>query len=207
MVMKNSTHYYFAVTVMLGDILLFNPLSVFEKLLIIPYVVLGGILALVPNKLEKWLCIDRTTAICTDRCRHPLTHHPIIVVVLLWVFSTIPIIPSYVRIYQLLTRLVLLAYGSHLILDMMTPEGLPLGLTPTLFCQDHMKNYVFNDPDRPRKRLRIYHISRDSSNFNQKLTLTSKLIFLVYCFILIIELNQNPEVLAPLTLFLERGIP
>ena len=183
--MKNSTHYYFAVAVMLGDILLINPLSVLEKLLIIPYVILGGTLAFLPNKLEKWLCIDQVTAICTDRCRHPLTHHPAIVVVLLWIFSIIPIIPSYMRIYRLLTRLVLLAHSSHLLLDMINPEGLPLGFTPTLFFQDRMKNYAFNDATKSRKRLCIFHISRDSSNINHKLTLTSKLIVLIYCLLIL----------------------
>jgi hypothetical protein len=205
--MKNSTHFFFAIAVMLGDILLFNPLSVLEKLLILPCVVLGGILAFLPNKLERWLCIDQKTVTCTDRCRHPLTHHPAIVVILLWGFSVIPIATPYVRPYQLLTRLVLLAYGSHLFLDMINTEGIPLGITPTLFCQDQMKNYVFNDITKSRKRLRFFHISRDSNGINHRLTLVSKIVVFVYCFILVVELNRNPEILASLAPFLERGIP
>ncbi|MFX1518254.1 MAG: hypothetical protein ACFFC6_18310, partial [Promethearchaeota archaeon] len=68
-------------------------------------------------------------------------------------------------------------------------------------------NYVFNDITKSRKRLRFFHISRDSNSVNHRLTLVSKIVVLVYVFILIVELNRNPEVLTSLTIFLERGIP
>jgi hypothetical protein len=202
--MKNSTHYYFAVAIILVDIVLFNPLSMFEKLFTLPFVILAGYVALVPNKLERWLCIDRKTHTCTERCRHPLTHHPIIVFILLWLFSLISITPQYVSMYQLLTRIILLAYGSHLVLDVLTPEGLPLGRTPTLFYQDHTKNYTFNITTKSRKRLRFFHgaFSRDNSNINHKITLASKLIVLLYCFMLILEINRNLEILATIDQFL-----
>lgn len=198
--MKNITHYYFAVAIILVDIWLLDPLSSLEKLLLFPVMIGAGSLTLLPNKLEKWLCIDRKTRTCTERCRHPLTHHPVLVFVLIWIFGLIPITPPYFRVYHLLAKMILLAIGSHLVLDMLTPEGLPLGLTPTVFCQDDTKNYSFNDITKPRMRLRLFQgiFSRDSSNANRNIILTSKLILLVYCFVLVLEITYNPEILTTL---------
>lgn len=198
--MKNTTHYYFAVAIILIDIWFLNPLSTLEKLLLSPVVIGAGSLTLLPNKLENWFCIDRKTRTCTDRCRHPLTHHPGLVLVLIWIFEMIPILPQYYQLYHLLTRMILLSFSSHLILDLLTPEGLPLGLTPTLFCQDEMKNYSFNDTTRPRMRLRLFQgiVSRDSSNVNRKITLASKLILLAYSVVLLLGIISDPEMIISL---------
>ena len=195
--MKNATHFYFAVAIILTDLWLLNSISLLEKAILIPVVIGAGSLSLLPNKLEAWLCIDQKTHTCADRCRHPLTHHPGILLGFIWLFDILPVLPQYYHLYHLLTRMILLSFSSHLILDLLTPEGLPLGRTPTLFCQDEMKNYSFNDTTRPRLRLRLFQgiVSRDSSNVNRKITFISKLVLLVYSVGLGLGILSDPEMI------------
>jgi hypothetical protein len=198
--MRNITHYYFAVAIILIDIWVLNPVSPLEKLFLSPVVIGAGFLALLPNKLDAWFCIDRKTRTCTERCRHPLTHHPGFLLGLIWCFEILPVLPQYYQLYHLLTRMILISFSSHLVLDLLTPEGLPLGRTPTLFCQDEMKNYSFNDTMRPRIRLRLFQgiVSRDSSNVNEKIILASKSILLAHSVMLVLGILSDPEIIFSL---------
>jgi hypothetical protein len=198
--MRNTTHFYFAVAIILFDIWFLNPLSTLEKLFLSPVVIGAGSLTLLPNRLEVWFCIDRKTRTCTDRCRHPLTHHPGLVLGLIWCFEILPILPQYYQLYHLITRMILLSFSSHLVLDLLSPEGIPLGRTPTLFCQDETKNYSFNDITRPRLRLRLFHgiVSRDRSDINEKITLISKAMLFAHGIALVLGILADPEMLISL---------
>ncbi len=191
--MRSITHYYFSTAVILIEGIFISQISVVEQIILLPLALLVSLVAIAPNVLDKYFCLDRKTRTCTERCRHPITHHPVNLLVLVIIFSSINIETSYYGLYFLLTKTFLLSYGSHLFLDMLSSEGIPIGTIPTLFCQDQTKNYRFNDLTKPRRQISIMNLSRDSFEINNRTGLTCKIIIGLYCFQLVYELWHDPS--------------
>ncbi len=191
--MRNLTHYYFSIAVILIEGIFISQVSVVEQIILLPLAFFVSLVAIAPNKLDKFFCLDRKTKTCTERCRHPITHHPAAFFVLVALLSYITIGTSYYGLYFLLTKTFLLSYGSHLLLDMLNSEGIPIGTIPTLFCQDQTKNYRFNDTTKPRRRLNIMNFSRESFEANRRTGLICKIIIGLYCFQLVYELWHDPS--------------
>ncbi|PWI46988.1 hypothetical protein CEE45_13880 [Candidatus Heimdallarchaeota archaeon B3_Heim] len=188
--MKNHTHFWFAFVCILGNMIIFSPFSVIDQLFLIPWVVLFSFIALIPNFLDKYFCVHRKTHTCTERCRHPATHSPF--ALLLLSFILILGTDGY-DWYNFMMSAIVLAYGSHLFLDIFSHEGIPVGFIPTLFTQDPTKNYVFNTPTKPRMRIRFStdRLSRDSRRINQRICLGCKIILIFICFLFILELKNS----------------
>ena len=192
--MQNHTHFWFALACILGNNILFSQFSQIEQFLLIPWAVSFSFISLSPNFLDKYFCVNRKTRTCTERCRHPATHNPIVFFLLIYILrlGTIGFSWSYF-VVEALT----LAIGSHLFLDMFSHEGIPLGFIPTLFVQDPTKNYVFNDLTKPNKRLCFSTVilSRDNWNTNRYISLGCKIIIIFLCLQLLLELKDIPAYL------------
>lgn len=188
--MHNQTHFWFAFTCILSSILLFSQFSVTEQLLLIPWAVIFSLIALFPNIFDKYFCLDRKTHTCTERCRHPVTHSPIAFFLMILIL-TVGTIDSFW--YNFMVNAIILAYGSHLFLDIFSQEGIPLGFVPTLFTQDPTKNYVFNEATKPRMRLCLStdSFSRDNRRTNRHINLGCKIIIIFLCVHLLLELKDT----------------
>ena len=191
--MRNTTHYFFSLAVIFIEGLFISRISVTELIILFPLAFLVSVSGIAPNLLDSFFCLDRNMKTCTERCRHPLTHHPATFLTLVLILSLINIETTYYGLYFLLTKTFLLSYGSHLLLDMMSYEGIPIGTTPTLFCQDQSKNYRFNEITKPRKRLLIpiMKFSRVSRVTNRRMTIFCLIIIGFYSFLVFLELYHD----------------
>ena len=175
--MQNLTHFWFAFACILSYNVIFNHFLLTEQLLLLPWIVFFSFISLCLNFFDKYFCLHRKTRTCIDRCRHPATHSPFtlfLLVITLRFFTISFSWPNF--IIEAFT----LAIGSHLLLDILSQEGIPLGFTPTLFVQDSTKNYVFNDHSKPRMKLHLPSniFSRDNWETNHYISLGSKIIIL-----------------------------
>ncbi|MFX0123702.1 MAG: metal-dependent hydrolase [Candidatus Hodarchaeota archaeon] len=137
--MKNSTHYLFAVGLLNLFILLFirDPLVAwFFLALSFP---LSGV-SLIPNILDSYTAADLKYegVQLKHRARHPLTHSP-------WTLGYF--FPFYYLIEKfsdpillVIVFLLVLGWVSHLFLDALNPEGIPLGKKP-IYLPHPVKHY------------------------------------------------------------------
>ena len=153
--MKNSTHYLFAVGI----------LNLFTLLLIkdpgLAWLFLGlsfplGIFSLIPNLLDKYTANwqDRGTQLKL-RVRHPLTHSPW---TLGYFFPCYYFIDSFASDPVLLLTIIALslAWFSHIFLDSLNPEGIPLGKQP-IYLPHPVKHYSWQKHSKTRN-LRLARI-------------------------------------------------
>lgn len=146
--MKNSTHYLFAVGILnlYTFILIKDPLLAWLFLFLsFP---LSGI-SLIPNLLDSYTTanLKYEGVQLKHRARHPLTHSP-------WTLGYF--LPFYYIIEMfsdpilLITVFVLvLGWFSHLFLDVLNPEGIPLGKEP-IFLPHPVKHYSWRKPTNTR---------------------------------------------------------
>ncbi|MHA2366959.1 MAG: metal-dependent hydrolase [Candidatus Hodarchaeales archaeon] len=193
--MDNSTHYWFSFALIVC-VTLFTIQPPLDKqivtfLLIIPF----NLISVLPNLIDSYFCVDRKSRTCTERCRHPFTHHPLLFITLVFFLSAVNVNSGYYEFYDILSAVFLIAFGSHLLLDMISKEGLPLSLKPALFNQDQSKNYTFNEKTQGTKKLRFPLIgsSRNDYKINQRITLACKGIIILYCFRLFYEVGTKWE--------------
>ena len=188
--MKNYTHFWFAFACVLVNNTQFNQFSLSEQLLLIPVALFVAITSFLPNILDKYACNYRKKKTCIIRCRHPVTHSPLTLFILVIALKLVTIGYSW---SGFVIETFFIATGSHLFLDIFSEEGIPLGLKPTLFVQDYTKNYAFNDHTKPRMRLRFrtdryFPNSRNTGQINSYISLGSKLIVLFLCLQVLWEL-------------------
>jgi len=215
--MDNSTHYWFSFALIILNTVLMTQRSLYEQILILIIVIPLNLISIVPNVLDKFFCVDRKTRICTERCRHPITHHPMLFILLIAFLSVIDVSSQYYFLYHILSEIILLSFGSHLVLDMVSKEGIPLSFSPTLFSQDQSKNYGCNETTTPKLRLKIPKIilSRDDYRTNLQISMLCKGIVALYCFQLfynVIQSSNSMEFILrsltqfPLNIYYGRGI-
>jgi len=179
--MKDNTHYWFSVVILLVATADSSRVTIFDKIVFFIAVLLCSFIALIPNYLENLFC--------SERCRHPATHHPIIPVLIVFGILLTPITKIDLESLQLFAKIFILSYGSHLFLDVFTEEGIPLSITPTLFLQDPTKHYTFNDKTKSRKRVQFsqFSVLKDTSGIDQKISLFCQGTVIFYCFQLAME--------------------
>ena len=179
--MKDNTHYWFSVVILLVATADTSHVTIFDKFVFFIAVLLCSFIALIPNSLENLFC--------SERCRHPATHHPIIPVLMVLGILLTPITKIDLDSLQLFVKIFVLSYGSHLFLDVFTKEGIPLSITPTLFLQDQTKHYTFNDKTKPRKRVQFSPLSilKDTPGIDQKISLFCQGTVVFYCLQLVYE--------------------
>ena len=187
--MYNSTHYWFSFTSILGYILLLSHLSVTEQILLILWIPIISFISLIPNIFDKYFCKDYETQTCVERCRHPITHSPYTFFMLILILT---LVNNSSTSYKFIANAIIIAWGTHLLLDMFSQEGIPLGFVPTLFTQDPTKNYVFNESTRPRMRLHVptKRIIRDDSTTNKHIRLLCKIAVFYLCVQLLLDLKE-----------------
>lgn len=158
--------------------------------LLLPILILFSFFSLLPNVLDPYFCKDRKTHTCLERCRHPVTHSPLIFLLLSFILSLIPL--DFTE-YRLFIWFFVVSYGSHLFLDIFSHEGLPLLFRPSLFLQDHAKNYLFDFHSKPRPRLRLLSdkVLRNDLQINHRICLGCKVIVLLIGFQLIVEMSKT----------------
>jgi hypothetical protein len=152
--MKNSTHYFFSVGLLNLFILLLieDPaLAWFFLVLSFP---LGGF-SIIPNLLDKYVANWHNGEVqLKPRVRHPLSHSP-------WTLGYF--IPCYYFVDSLFSDPVLLLtifilaliWFSHLFLDSLNPEGIPLGKKP-IYLPHPVKHYSW----QKRSNTRILRLAR-----------------------------------------------
>ncbi len=161
------------------------------QILFLPFAVGLSFISVFPNILDKYFCTDQKMKTCAERCRHPLTHNPIILLFLFLVFLGVN---TENQIFCLLVRGIFLSIGSHLILDIFSEEGIPIGFTSTLFSQDRRKNYLFNQHTRPRLKLRLHSslLSREERGINHRIVLLCKGVVVLACLLILIDNLRDP---------------
>ncbi|MFX0206339.1 MAG: metal-dependent hydrolase [Candidatus Hodarchaeota archaeon] len=154
--MKNSTHYLFGVGL----------LNLFALVLIkdpeLAWLFLGlsfplGSFSLVPNLLDKYTAANWQYGRIQlkPRVRHPLTHSPW---TLGYFFPCYYLIDSFFSDPALLLTIftLSLAWFSHLFLDSLNPEGIPLGKQP-IYLPHPVKHYSWQKRSKTRN-LRLARI-------------------------------------------------
>ena len=187
--MQNQTHYWFAFACNLSFIYFGSDFSMINRLLLLLLIPIVSWIALLPNILDRYFCRDRETQTCTEKCRHPVTHGPFVFLLAIVILTQNTSTNSW---YGLIVSTFILAYGSHLFLDIFSHEGIPLGFLPTLFLQDPAKNYVFNSHEKRRMRLRMPtdRFLRDNRRTNHCICLGSKLIIFLIGLQFILDLKD-----------------
>lgn len=151
--MKNSTHYLFAVGLLnLFTLVLIKDPEIAWLFWGLSFL-LGGF-SLVPNLLDKYTATNWQYGGLKPRVRHPLTHSP-------WTLGYF--FPCYYFIDNffpdpalLLTTFTLsLAWFSHLFLDSLNPEGIPLGKQP-IYLPHPVKHYSW----QKRSKTRNFRLAR-----------------------------------------------
>jgi hypothetical protein len=92
--------------------------------------------------------------------------------------------------YSILVFIAMIVWDSHLLLDLFTIEGIPLGLRPAITQNPH-KNYVFEDLGRKSGVFSLSKRSSESDDLNRGVTLVSTLIIVFYLIDLFVELTTN----------------
>ncbi|MFX1506075.1 MAG: hypothetical protein ACFFDC_08165 [Promethearchaeota archaeon] len=154
--MKNSTHYLFAV----GFLNLFTLVLIKDPELAWLFLGLSfplGSFSLVPNLLDKYTVANWQYGgvQLKPRVRHPLTHSP-------WTLGYF--LPCYYLIDSFFSNPALLmtiftlslAWFSHLFLDSLNPEGIPLGKQP-IYLPHPVKHYSWQKRSKTRN-LRLARI-------------------------------------------------
>lgn len=149
--MKNSTHYFLAV----GLQNLYNLIFINDPIL--SWLLFGlsfplGMFSLVPNILDSYSGVNHTYQ---TKYRHPLTHSPL--------FSLCYFVLLYYIVEKIIGTLLLiivlsiaLGWFSHLFLDALNPEGIPLGRKP-INSPHSVKHYSWYQANNTRT-LRIARI-------------------------------------------------
>ncbi|MHA2243995.1 MAG: hypothetical protein ACXADY_03420 [Candidatus Hodarchaeales archaeon] len=166
--MKNSTHYFLSVGMFNLYTLIFitDPLLVwFSFMFSFP---LSGI-SLVPNFLDSYTAANlkyegvQLKNRSSIQYRHPLTHSP-------W---TLGYFIPFFYIVEITSNPILLAaffaiitgWFSHLFLDSLNPEGIPLGIKP-VYSPHPVKHYSWRQPTNTRT-LRLARIPFNSLKANK----------------------------------------
>jgi hypothetical protein len=194
--MKNSTHYLFAVGI----------LNLFTFLLIedpdLAWLFLGlsfplGSFSLIPNLLDKYTVNwHYRGAQLKSRVRHPLTHSPW---TLGYFFPCYYLINSFLSDpVPLLTIFTLsLAWVSHLFLDSLNPEGIPLGKQP-IYLHHPVKHYSW----QKRSKTRNLRLARIPFNDLKRNTTFSRFgVFLIALNLADLLLNHFHVISEVITLF------
>ncbi len=192
--MKNSTHYFLAIGLLNLYTLIFIKDPILSWLFFGLSFPLSGI-SLVPNLLDiytganlKYEGVQLKKHRSTLQYRHPLTHSP-------WTIGYfIPLFYIVGKIHELIPLIAVsvlcLGWFSHLFLDALTPEGIPLGRKP-VFSPHPVKHYSWQQSNDTRT-LRFARIPFNNLKAN---TLLSRLgLFLLAMNIADLVLN-NPQVI------------
>ncbi len=188
--MQDRTHFWFAFSILLLDILFLGNVKPMIQMIFLPLVVILSFSSNLPNILDKYLCLDQKTKTCSERCRHPITHG---LFVLLILFVCILEFKTDNQILYLFVRGIFLSIGSHLFLDVFSEEGIPVGLNPTLFYQDKHKNYLYNQYKRPRLKVHFFNnfLLRDKQIINNRIVQVCKGVVIACCLFITIDLIRN----------------
>jgi len=151
----------------------------------------------VPNWYDSQISIDRATGIKLSRMRHPLSHNPFIVQVyfflLLSIRSAIGEIIGH-DFYLMAVSIALIVWDSHLLLDIFTIEGIPLGLRSAISQNPH-KNYSLEYFGKKSGTFSLGTKSSESEDLNKTINLISILIIVFYLFDLLIEATNDPQII------------
>ena len=137
--MKNQTHYWFALACNLSISYFISPLPLIIWFFCLPWLLLLSLVSLIPNIFDTWFCRDQKTHMCTERCRHPFTHSPLVFMVIYLILS---INPVDIAGYEYFVGFFTLSYGSHLLLDIFSQEGIPIVVHPTIFIIEIQVEYI-----------------------------------------------------------------
>ncbi|UCG03408.1 MAG: metal-dependent hydrolase [Candidatus Heimdallarchaeota archaeon] len=152
--MKNSTHYLFAVGLLNLYVLIFIRDPLLAWVFFILSFPLSGV-SLLPNLLDSYTAADlKFEGVQLHRVRHPLTHSP-------WTLGYF--LPLYYigeqfsnQFFIFMVFVLVLGWLSHLLLDTLNPEGIPLGKQP-IFLPHPVKHYSFQ---RKRTNTRVLRLAR-----------------------------------------------
>lgn len=168
--MNDWTHYWVAFVVIILESTLFHRFSLLEQLALIPIAGVLSYCAVLPNKLDKFFSITPKTHTRVERSRHPASHHPLLIVFVFLLYILVYSKDLVKLEFLYLFKLGFYAFGSHLLLDSFTKEGLPLGLAPSLFAQDLTKYYSYHDNYNSRGKFQLQkNIYSDDIRYNRLL--------------------------------------
>ncbi|UCE13420.1 MAG: metal-dependent hydrolase [Candidatus Heimdallarchaeota archaeon] len=132
--MKNSTHYFLAIGIQNLYFLIFindSVLSWFFFVFSFPM----SVISLVPNILDSYSGVNHTYQ---TKYRHPLTHSPLTLCYFVPLYYIAEKIVGTILLIIVLS--VTLGWFSHLFLDALNPEGIPLGRKP-IYSPHSIKHY------------------------------------------------------------------
>lgn len=154
-------------------------------------------LILVLNKAPNWfdskLSIDGATGVKLPRMRHPLSHNPFVVqlyFILLFSIGSVAEGLMGIEFYSMVVSIVMIVWDSHLLLDLFTIEGIPLGLRPAITQNPH-KNYAFEDLSKKSGVFSLSKRSSESDDLNRGAILISTVIIVFYLINLFVELTTK----------------
>jgi hypothetical protein len=144
--MKNSTHYLFAV----GLLNLFILICIKDPVLAWLFLGLSfplGAFSVVPNLLDIYITTKQCEKGLRYRIRHPLSHSPW---TLLYFVPLYYIVELFSNPMFLIANITLaLGWLSHLFLDTLNPEGIPLGKKP-IYLPHPVKHYSWQKRSKTR---------------------------------------------------------
>ena len=192
--MNNQTHYWFAFCVLILVTSLEQTFSQIDQIVLFPVACLISSLALLPNKLDELINIDHHTNTQILRSRHPLSHHPLLLIGIFLCYLSIEAQWQNLHPYLYFGLLGIISYGSHFVLDVFTTGGLPLGLTPSLFAQDPTKHYSYQRDVNLGHFLRLGRsIARDDPRYNQWLTYICQSVVFIHGMSLLTAILTKPD--------------
>lgn len=180
--MKNQTHYIFAVAVMN----IYLSIVIHDILTLWIYFLLSfplGFLSLLPNYIDmnlgyspRYERIDLDQRFILTQYRHPLSHSPLTILY----FLPLIYIGDGSNI-SLFSWLLLISWSSHLILDVFSTPGIPLGIK-SLYLNHPVKHYVWKEPSNGR----YFSLSRWNKNERK----TNSFIFKIGLFFITLNLAR-----------------
>ena len=165
--MKNSTHYFLAVGMYNLCTLIFITDPLLSWLSFMFSFPLSGI-SLVPNFLDSYTAANlkyegvQLKHRSSIQYRHPLTHSPWTLGYFVPLFYIVEIIPNPILLATFFA--IISGWFSHLFLDTLNPEGIPLGRKP-VYTLHPVKHYSWRQPTNTRT-LRLARIPFNSLKAN-----------------------------------------
>ncbi len=165
--MKNSTHYFLAVGLANLCTLIFITDPLLSWLSFMFSFPLSGI-SLVPNLLDSYTAANlkyegvQLKHRSSIQYRHPLTHSPWTLGYFVPLFYIVEIISNPILLATFFA--IVSGWFSHLFLDTLNPEGIPLGRKP-IYSPHPVKHYFWRQPTNTRT-LRLARIPFNSLKGN-----------------------------------------
>jgi len=154
-------------------------------------IIIGILCANLPNTLDKLMYKGFNETKLLGNCRHPLTHHPftglyLIIFLLIdlgYLLQGVGIIINTYYIQELLIYYLSISWYSHLFLDMLSAEGIPIWTKP-IFEQDPSKSYLFKQLTHNVPKINFFQFSRDNRRINDRISKCCSIILgLLFLFI------------------------